>query len=226
MRRDGLYRKFTREAPTEAATLAWLRAQGLPAAEVFDVGADWLITREIPGRTAAEWWPAHQRLRIVDALVEITRALHALPVGACPFDRTLAVTEPLARAAAQAGAIDLDDLDDEWRGWTASELLAALDVRLPDIRGREVPVVTHGDWCLPNVVLDMDTVEVVGLLDTGWAGRADRYNDLALMSRSLGSSQLNPQYGRYYADRFLNRYGHQSADDDKLAFYRLLDEFF
>jgi kanamycin kinase len=226
MRGKGQYRKFTREAPTEAATLAWLRAQGLPAAEVLDVGENWLITREIPGRTAAQWWPAQQGLRIVDALVEITRTLHAVPVGACPFDRTLAVTAPLARAAAEADTINLDDLDDERRGWTAGELLAALDTRLPDVRDREVPVVTHGDWCLPNVVFDTDTVEVVGLLDTGRAGRADRYNDLALMSRSLGSSQLNPQYGRYCAYRFLNRYGHQSADDDKLAFYRLLDEFF
>jgi aminoglycoside phosphotransferase len=109
------------------------------------------------------------------------------------------VTAPLARAAAEADTINLDDLDDERRGWTAGELLAALDTRLPDVRDREVPVVTHGDWCLPNVVFDTDTVEVVGLLDTGRAGRAYR---------------------------FLNRYGHQSADDDKLAFYRLLDEFF
>jgi kanamycin kinase len=81
MRGKGQYRKFTREAPTEAATLAWLRAQGLPAAEVLDVGENWLITREIPGRTAAQWWPAQQGLRIVDALVEITRTLHAVPVG-------------------------------------------------------------------------------------------------------------------------------------------------
>jgi kanamycin kinase len=91
---------------------------------------------------------------------------------------------------------------------------------------REVVTVTHGDWCLPNVVLDPDTITVTGVLDTARAGRADRYVDLALMHRSLGQETLNPQYGRRLADRYLRRCGHDPVDDDKLEFYRLLDEFF
>ena len=50
---------------------------------------------------------------------------------------------------------------------------------------REVLAVTHGDWCLPNVVVDPEKLTVTGLLDTGRMGRADRYTDLALMNRSL-----------------------------------------
>ena len=91
---------------------------------------------------------------------------------------------------------------------------------------REVFAVTHGDWCLPNVVLDPETVTVTGLLYTGRAGRADRYTDLALINRSLRSDGLNPQYGNELADRYLDRCGHHSADDDKLGFYCLVDEFF
>jgi kanamycin kinase len=221
-----MYHKKAPDAMAEAATLTWLRTQGLPAAEVLDVGPDWLLTREVIGRTGADPWPEHQRLKVVDALADITRALHALPVAACPFDRTLAVAVPEACAALSAGRVDVDDLDAERQGWTATELLDALTERLPEMLSREAPAVTHGDWCLPNVVFDPDAVEVVGLVDTARTGRADRYADLALMSRSLSSQRLNPQYGSRCSQRYLKRCGYDSADDDKLTFYRLLDEFF
>ena len=222
----GVYRKVTPDAEIEAATMSWLRAHGLPVAEVVDIGPDWLVTREISGRTAADTWPEDLRPRVVDALAEVTRALHALPVDECPFDRSLAIVATEARQAAASGRIDLGDLDHERKGWTAAQLVAALDQQLPVMSEREVLAVTHGDWCLPNVVLNPETVIVIGLLDTGRAGRADRYTDLALMNRSLRSDALNAHYGTELADRYLNRCGHHAADDDKLGFYCLVDEFF
>lgn len=220
-----MFRKRTPDADVEAATLVWLGESGLPAAEVLDVGPGWLITREVIGRTGADPWPEDRRMRVVDALADITRALHALPVSECPFDRTLPTTVPPARAAVSAGHVDLDDLDDERRGWTATQLLDAVNEQVPGMLKREVPAVTHGDWCLPNIVLDPHTVTVIGLLDTARVGRADRCTDLALMDRSIRSDRLNPQYNGRHAERYLTRCGHQTADDDKLAFYRLLDEF-
>jgi len=226
LRGDGVYRKHTAAAGTEATTLTWLRSQGLPAAEVLDVGPDWLLTREIIGQTAAHPWPRHRRRAVVDALAEVTRAVHAVAVDSCPFDSTLAVTVPEARDATQTGSVDLDDLDAERRGQSAQELVDLLVARLPSMQAREEPVVTHGDWCLPNVLLDPDTVEVVGLIDTARVGRADAYTDFALMSRSLSSEERNPQYGPEYAERFLRRCGQDPTDPAALDFYRLLDEFF
>jgi len=225
-RGPGMYRKSSPQAEAEAAALIWLRKQGLPAAEVLDVGPDWLITREIAGCTAADPWPEDQRLRVVDSLAEITGDLHALSVRDCPFDRTLAVTVASAREVVAAGRVDLDDLDEERRDWTSGQLLDALNAQQQEMRAREVLSVTHGDWCLPNVVLDPATVRVVGILDTARVGRADRCTDLALMSRSLGSDRLNSQYGSRYARRYLSRCDHSPLEDDKLDFYRLLDEFF
>lgn len=46
------------------------------------------------------------------------------------------------------------------------------------------------------------------------------------MSRSLSSGELNPQFGSSAADHFLTRCHHDPADNDKIEFYRLLDEFF
>jgi aminoglycoside phosphotransferase len=80
-RGQGVCRKVTPDAEVEAATLSWLREHGLPVAEVVEVGPDWLVTREVTGRTAADPWPEDQRAKVVDALTDLTQALHALPVG-------------------------------------------------------------------------------------------------------------------------------------------------
>ncbi|QWF80324.1 APH(3') family aminoglycoside O-phosphotransferase [Amycolatopsis sp. CA-230715] len=211
----------------EADRLDWLGAHGIPAAHVVDTGEKdgvaWLVSTAVPGRTAAEDWASGEREAVVDAVADFTRVLHALPVADCPFDRSLAVTVPHARYAAENGLVDLEDLDDERSGWSAARLVTELDGALP---GVEESVVCHGDLCLPNVLLDPSTFEVTGLIDVGRLGVADRYADLALITRSLRAGDLNPQFGARFADRFLARYGEVPVDTTRLDFYRLLDEFF
>ncbi|CAL9563151.1 Aminoglycoside 3'-phosphotransferase [Actinosynnema sp. ALI-1.44] len=216
-RRDGVYRKVSDEHDlvAEGERLRWLRAQGIPAPEVLECEPGLLVTAEVPGRSAAELWPHTDR--IVDSLADLTKALHALPVADCPFDRSLAVTVPLALAAEP----DLADLDEERAGWTRDELVAELLATQPST---EDLAVCHGDLCTPNVLFDPDTGDVTGVIDAGTLGVADRWQDLALATRSL-TSDLNPQYGPPAATRYLKRYGVEE-DKAKTTFYRLLDEFF
>ncbi|WP_329249731.1 aminoglycoside 3'-phosphotransferase [Actinoallomurus sp. NBC_01490] len=219
-RRGGVYRKESDDPRidlvAEGERLTWLRRQGIPAAEVLDCRPGLLVTAEVPGRSAAEPWPVADRPRVVDALAGLARALHALPVADCPFDRRLAVTVPRASAA----EVDLDDLDDERRGWTRERLVAELLATRPR---EEDLAVCHGDLCVPNVLLDPETCQVSGVIDTDRLGVADRWNDLAIVTRSL-TADCNPQYGPWAAERFLDRYG-VAPDPQKIAFYRLLDEF-
>jgi kanamycin kinase len=63
------------------------------------------------------------------------------------------------------------------------------------------PVVCHGDFMLPNVILDPQILEVTGAVDVGTLAIGPRGRDLHDMSWSLGAG-LNPQYGQAYADRF------------------------
>ncbi|MFI7602613.1 aminoglycoside 3'-phosphotransferase [Actinoplanes sp. NPDC049681] len=212
-RRAGVYRKASddpgHDLVAEGERLTWLRARGIPAPEVLTCRPGLLETAEVPGRPASDPWPAGDRPRVVDALADLTRRLHTLPVADCPFDRRLAVTVPEALAADVA----LDMLDAERAGWTRDRLVARLLATRPSVA--EDLVVCHGDLCPPNVLLDPASCEVTGVIDVGRLGVADRWTDLALMTRSL------PDDG----DRFLARYG-IPPDPAKLDFYRLLDEFF
>jgi kanamycin kinase/aminoglycoside 3'-phosphotransferase-2 len=206
-----------------------LRAQGLPAPEVLDTGDggtwQWMLTAAVRGRSLAEPWPVHLRRDLVVTVTEVLVALHALDPTACPFRRDLAVSVPAAAAAAAAGEVDLDDLDAERAGRDAGSLLAELVATQPP---SEDLVVCHGDLCAPNVVVDAEDLTVTGLVDLGRLGVADRHQDLALLTRSLGGD-LNPQYAGDDIDLLLTTYTRRTgvpADGDRLAWYRLLDEFF
>ncbi|WP_433324501.1 APH(3') family aminoglycoside O-phosphotransferase [Spirillospora sp. CA-294931] len=210
----------------EAERSAWLRDKGLPAPPVLEFGTrdgvTWLVTAALPGRSAAAPWPAERRDGVVDALAGLARSLHALPVADCPFDQSLKVTVAQARDAAANGSVELDQLDDERAGWDEARLLAALDLTRPAV---EDLVVCHGDLCLPNVLLDPVSLRVTGVIDLGRLGVADRHADLALMARSIADEWLNSQYDGEHVRRFLRAYGGET-DPERLAFYRLLDEFF
>lgn len=165
--------------------------------------------------------------RAADSLADFLAELHEVPTDACPFDRWLAVTVPLARLRTDAGEVDEDDFDDERAGHSAEQVLAELLER----RGRAAEsepddlVVCHGDACLPNFLADPDSGHVIGIVDVGRLSVADRHLDLALATRSLGAVELNPAYGPDAAAAFLARYP-KVADPYRLDFYRLLDEFF
>ncbi|WP_067964639.1 APH(3') family aminoglycoside O-phosphotransferase [Nocardiopsis trehalosi] len=211
----------------EAERSAWLRKAGIGAPEAVEGGerdgSGWLVTAAVPGRTLAEAWPAHLRAPAVAAFARLARRLHDLPVEDCPFDRGLAVTVPRARAATAAGRVDSGAFEPERRGRAPEDVLAELEAAVPATEDR---VVCHGDLCLPNVLVDPDTLEWTGVVDTARVGVADRNHDLGLACRSLGDTRLNPDFGPAFVRAFLHHYGEQHVDPDRMAFYRLLDEFF
>ncbi|AZM57395.1 aminoglycoside O-phosphotransferase APH(3')-Va [Streptomyces sp. WAC 01529] len=215
----------------EADRLTWLGGRGIPVPRLVERGTDgeatWLVTEALPGRPAAERWPEDRRFAVVEALADITRALHELPSADCPFDRSLAVTQAQAVRNVQEGLVDLDDLDEEREGWSGRRLLDELDRTRP---AAEDLVVTHGDLTSENVLIDPETCRVTGVIDVIRLGRADRHTDLAIALRELESEE-DPWFGPVHAAHFLERYlqgaaGKVVVDEDRLAFYRLLDEFF
>ncbi len=79
----------------------------------------------------------------------------------------------------------------------------------PTSEGDEVLV--HGDYCLPNVLLDGDRFHY---LDVGEAGIGDRYVDIVAAIWSLRHN-----YGRGSVATLLDGYGLRTPDRRKLAAY-------
>ncbi len=156
---------------------------------------------------------------MLEVLAENLKQLHALEIVDCPFNQTLEIKMVQAKFRVLENLVDETDFDVVRLGKTAQEVFRELLETCPAI---EDLVFTHGDYCLPNILIH--NLELAGFVDLGRAGIADRYQDLALITRSL-ESDLNPQFNGW-SKYFLEQYGIAKPEDSKLEFYRLLDEFF
>jgi aminoglycoside phosphotransferase len=214
----------------ERDRLDWLCSAGFPTARVLDWADDGdtatLTMSAVPGVPMSEL-PAPSVAGAVESLGRFLRRLHSSDRQSCPFERWLAVTVALARVRVEEGLVDGGDFDEERRGQSAEEALTRLLEDRPRAETLESGdlAICHGDACLPNFLIDPDTLAITGMIDVHRAGVADRHLDLALAVRSMSDTRLNPAYGEATAQTFLAAYG-LPADLWRLDFYRLLDEFF
>jgi aminoglycoside phosphotransferase len=220
------------ELAAETDRLHWLAGLGVPVPEVLGTGADedgcWLATRALPGRPASDPRPAETRDAVVDLLAASTRALHATVVtgrgagGAGGADRSVSAVLPEVRARVASGLVDRSWAIAGRQGPPAAAVLTDLE-RLAGDLGDGERAVTHGDLCLPNVLVDQ--ARTTGFVDVGRAGLAEPHTDVADMVRSL-RSHLNPQFGPEHAERFLDAYGRDRVDPARLRLHDLLESFF
>lgn len=76
---------------------------------------------------------------------------------------------------------------------------------------KEDEVLVHGDYCLPNVLFDVDSCHY---LDVGESGVGDRYIDIV-----AGIWSLRFNYGKGSVGDLLNEYGLRTLDRGKLTAY-------
>ncbi|SEG16754.1 kanamycin kinase/aminoglycoside 3'-phosphotransferase-2 [Nonomuraea solani] len=192
-------------ARAEHLRLRWLRGR-VPVPEVVAYEDPVLVLADVaaPSLEAA---PAGMGA----VLGRTLRKLHALPVAECPFDGRLPAVLERAAANVRDGLVDPDDFDDDHLGLspeTICDRLVATGPREEDL------VVAHGDYTPSNVLVPASGEPVV--IDVPALGVADRYRDLAIVRRELSEAAW---------EEFLAAYGLvDRIDEERLSYYRLLDE--
>lgn len=204
----------------EMVRLRWLASYGsVPSVHQFVRTEDqaWLLMHAMRGQTAYQALSANpdDAPAIVDALAGALRRLHAIPVAECPFNSDHAFRLSHARRRIDAGLVETDEFDEAREGWTGEQVWDAMHALLPLTPD---PVVTHGDFSLDNIFIEAG--DIVGFIDVGRVGIADRYQDLAILSNSLG------EFGASLQERLFRRYGIATPDHRKLHFHLMLDELF
>ncbi len=202
----------------EADALAWLGMR-LPAPEVVFYervnGTDYLLIRALPGLPASDdYWKTNPR-RLAEILAESMLALHSLDPADCPFDQRIATKLREVTHYVRLGLVDADDFDSENEGRTPEDILNHVHAERPL---QEDLVVTHGDFCLPNLIID--NWKLSGFIDVGSLGVGDRYQDLALCAGNLADELDTDQY----SERFYSAYGLTAVDAEKIRYFRLLNE--
>ncbi|MGM0903473.1 MAG: APH(3') family aminoglycoside O-phosphotransferase [Bacillota bacterium] len=203
----------------EKEKIEWLQGK-LSVPDVLYYGKneanEYLLVSEIKGINASDKsYEADIRL-LMQLLGAGLKTFHSLSIENCPFDQGLEVKLEEAKRRVDNGLVDEEDFDEKRKGLKTKELYKELISNKPN---NEDLVFTHGDYCLPNIIIDKGKVS--GFIDLGRAGVADRYQDLALAIRSITSN-----FGSEYIPFFLKEYGLKELDETKVAYYQLMDEFF
>lgn len=198
----------------ERDRLVWAHGR-LPVPRPLDHGIadgmEWLLLSGLPGRDATHPDLTGDQATLVGLLAQGLHAFHDVDPRDCPFDFRLDTALDRARHRVEEGLVVPEDLHREHQHLTPADVLA----RLVDERPRtEDVVVCHGDYCLPNVLIQGG--QVVGYLDLGDLGLADRWWDLAVATWSV-TWNLGPGW----EDLFLEAYG-VAPDHERVAYYRLL----
>ncbi len=203
----------------EKERLEWLQGK-LPVPEVVlydkDETNEYLLITAVTGVNASDKSNGSNVSLMIKELSLGLRVIHAVNIDDCPFNHKLDMKIEQARERVRKQLVDEEDFDDLRRGQKAVNLFEKLISQMPS---SEDLVFTHGDYCLPNIIIHEGKVN--GFIDWGRAGIADRYQDIALAVRSITRN-----FGKEYTEVFLEEYGLAQIDRTKIEYYQLLDEFF
>lgn len=223
------------EACTPAAVrmvevMRWLHGR-LPVPEVLHhevyQGRSILLMSRIRGQMACSKYYMEHSDEMVSLLAEGLRMLWAVDAAGCPRDRSLDNELADARRRVESGLVTMDGAQPETYGPDGFASPEKLLEWLESHRPAYDPVLSHGDYCLPNVFLADGCV--TGMIDLGDTGIADRWRDIALCWRSLRRNFDGSYGGKVYPDfnpdLLLEKLG-IPIDREKLRYYILLDELF
>lgn len=154
--------------------MRWARTY-LPVPEIIDQGTEdsvtWLVTTRLPGQDGTHPSQLARPARLARVLAKGLRRFHdATPVHTCPFDFRLEAALEHVRSRLAAGLIDSKrDFHPEFEHLTPAAAVEVLESTSP---GSENLVVCHGDYCLPNILIEEG--HATGYVDLGELGVADR----------------------------------------------------
>lgn len=210
--------------------MEWLKNK-VPVPEIIEEcsenGSNYLLMTKIPGKMACDEEFLKNPSVLVSVLAEAMKLLWSIDISDCPIKNDLSTVLSAAEYRVEHGLVDVSDAEADTFGKDGFESPEKLLEWLFDNRPKEDFVLSHGDFCLPNIFIEKSRLS--GFVDIGRMGAADRWQDIALCSRSLEHNFSGrfggKKYPGYSRDMLFDALGIE-PDEDKLRYYILLDELF
>lgn len=168
---------------------------------------DWLLTRKLPGEDCAFPEYLENPKRLCDTLASLLRQLHDQDFTGCPVSDRCRTYRETAQRNYQVGKYDPNLFPPDW-GFSSRE--DAWAVVREGSSALLSDTLIHGDYCLPNVMLDQWRFS--GFLDLDCAGVGDRHIDLFW---GVWTLFFNLKTNAYF-DRFLDAYGRERVEPELL----------
>lgn len=208
-RDGGYYLKKNRagELAREATMTDYFHKKGM-GAEVLAYRTDahdWLLTAAVAGEDCTHRIYRDDPKRLCDTIATRLRALHEVDFSDCPVTDRTGEFLRLAEENHRTGNYDTSHFPDSFGYASAEEAYAVLCAGKGELK-RDVLI--HGDYCLPNIMLD--EWRFSGFIDLGNAGVGDRHIDLFWGAWTLWFNLKTDEY----RDRFYDAYGRDRVNTE------------
>lgn len=218
---DGFYLKTAAAGTLKAEALmhAHFHELGLTSKMVVYTTAndkDYLITERVPGQDCTHEKYLSSPQKLCDTIAVGLRMLHDKPNVNCPIqDRTWPYIRSVLNGYA-GGNYDGTLFEGLWEFPSDQETWQMAKAGFGSL---ENDALIHGDYCLPNILLD--DWKFSGFIDLGNAGIGDRHIDILW---GIWTMKYNLNTARY-TDRFIDAYGRDAVNRDKLRCIAAMEMF-
>lgn len=218
------------EARNEIQMMKWLN-QKLPVPKILCYeeknGLSYLLMSKIEGKMSCDEVYMKSPELLIQILTDGLKQLWAVDISDCPCNTTLANKLEIAKYNIEHGLVDVDDCEPDTYGENGFASPEELLKWLVEHQPSEELVLSHGDYCLPNIFAQDDSIS--GFIDFGRAGIADKWLDIALCYRSLkhnfDGTYDGITYDGFEPNLLFAKLGIE-PDWEKIKYYILLDELF
>ena len=187
----------------------------------------YILMSKVPGKMSCDEYYMDRPRELVKLLAKALKLLWSVDLTGCPMERSMDAELAEARYRVENNLVDVSDAEPTTFGEGGFKDPAALLTWLEENKPEYEPVLSHGDFCLPNVCIENG--EISGYIDLGACGIGDKWRDIALCYRSLKHNFDGTFGGKVRADfnpdSLFEELGYP-PDHEKIKWYILLDELF
>ena len=177
---------------------------------------DFLVTERVVGEDCTFRTYLDDPKRLSALLGEKLRELHSLDFSGCPVQDRMSTYFNVAKENYEKRLYDPSYTMGAYRTLNIDEAYRTADLAKPLFNGKAL---LHGDYCLPNIVLD--SWNFSGFIDLGNGGVGDPHIDIY-----GGAWTLNFNLGTdKYRNLFYDAYGRDAIDTDKILAVSLFEAF-
>jgi kanamycin kinase len=177
---------------------------------------DWLLTRAVKGEDCTHPDYLADPNRLAETMAQMLWNLHNRDHSSCPIQDHTARCLSRARENYRAGRYDASLFPDNWGYASAEEAWAVIEANAKHLKN---DTLLHGDFCLPNIMLD--AWKPSGFIDVGGGGVGDRHVDLFWGSWTLNFNLKTDTY----CQRFLDAYGREHFEPEMLRTIAAVEVF-
>lgn len=177
---------------------------------------DWMLTRSVRGKDCCDSIYTKDPKKLCDTIAYLLRELHETDIIGCPVPDHTSIYFDTINSNYEKGCFDPDFLPQGYEKLSAEETRRLVD------QGRSLfknDALLHGDYCLPNIMLD--NWNFSAFIDLDHAGIGNRHVDLFWGAWTLNFNLKTDAF----RDRFFDAYGRDKIDKELLRIVALAECF-